>query len=537
MKEYFARDYNINGKDDITVVLRDILANLRGETGEKRLIFDKDTYFLSSKNSTKLHLNITNTIGINEWEKGEEIREQYVPIFIDNIDNLTIDFRNSTLIIKGVVTNIVIQNSTNIKIENVEIKTENPNLHELKVINKTPFYIDYELDSESKYKKINNKYYFVGEDYQLPFKYKVAKTWWICDIKPDTPNKTKRTFHPLISTKIKEIAPYKFRAYGFSSAKFEIGERLYLYDVRRQNAGIFVDNSKDITLYNVAQRFNYSLAVVCQHTHNLTIDSVDFTPVGAKKIVSIADFIQICMCSGDVIVKNSKFEGAGDDCLNVHGFHFKIVQTDCNKLVVRFMHPQSYGFMPFDKGDKLAYIDRNSLIEKGNATVISCKMFNEYDIELEVDIVPNSSWMVENITKTPNLLFENNYLNRIITRGILITTRGKVEILNNVFNDNSMSGILISDDANNWYESGLVNDVLIKGNTFNNSEEYDILIKPENTKFEGYVHNNITITNNKFNSKIGGGIFVKDSGNVLIKDNEIDEKNLKIINKNSNIIK
>ncbi len=536
MKEYFARDYNVTENTDITVILRGILADLRAEQGEKKLIFDKGTYFLTSKNSKKHHLNITNTIGIKEWEDGEEIREHYVPIFIENIDNLTIDFGGSTLIIKGVVTNVVIQNCKNIRLENVDIKTENPNLHELKVINKSAFYVDYELDCESKYEKIGNEYYFVGEDYKLPFKYKTATTWWICDIKPDTPNKTKRTRHPLFSTKIKEIAPYKFRAYGLNSARYKIGERLYLYDVRRKNVGIFVDNSEDITLYNVAQRFNYSLAVVCQHTKNITIDSVDFTPVGAKKIVSIADFIQICMCSGDVVVRNSKFEGAGDDCLNVHGFHFKIVDIKDNKLMVRFMHPQSYGFMPFDKGDELAYIDRFSLTEKGRATVIDCKMINEYDIELVVDNVPSSDLMVENITKTPNLLFENNYINRIITRGILITTRGKVQVLNNVFNDNSMSGILISDDTISWYESGLVQDVLIKGNTFNNSEGYDIMIKPENIKFDGYVHNNITITDNNFNSKIGGGIFVKDSGNVVIKDNNINEKEFKIINKNSKII-
>ena len=536
MKKYFARDYNIVENTDITVGFRAILDDLRAESGEKELIFDKGTYYLTSKNSTKLHLNITNTIGINEWEKGEEINEHFVPIYIDDINNLTIDFSNSTLIIKGVVTNIVITNSTNIKLENVEIQTDNPNLHELKVIDKKPFYTDYELDNESKYEKIGSKYYFVGEDYRLPFKYKTTKTWWICDIKPNTPNKTKRTFHPLLSTKLKEIAPYKFRAYGLNSAKFEIGERLYLYDVRRKDVGIFVDNSKNITLQNIAQRFNYSLAIVCQHTENITIDSVDFTPVGAKRIVSIADFIQICMCSGDVVVRNSRFEGAGDDCLNVHGFHFKIVDINNDKITVRFMHPQSYGFMPFDVGDELAYIDRTSLIKKGTAKVLGCKMLNEYDIELTVDNVPNVSLMVENITKTPNLLFENNYLNRIITRGILVTTKGKVVIRNNIFNDNSMSGILLSDDANMWYESGCCNDVLIEGNTFNNSEEYDILIKPENTKFEGYVHNNITIQNNEFNSKIGGGIFVKDSGNVVIKNNKINEKTFNIINKNSNII-
>ena len=514
-----------------------IFDDLRAEEGKKELKFEKGTYFITSDFATKKHLNITNTIGEKEWEKGEEKHLQNVAMYLENIKNLTIDFAESTLILYGVFTNIAIINSQNITIKNVQIRTDNPNLHEIKVVNKTAFYVDFAIDNESKYQKIGKSFSFVGKDYSLPFKYKLTKTWWIGDIKEETPDKIKRTFHPFLSSyKIKEIEPHKIRVYYFSTARFKMGERFYLYDVRRKNVGIFADNSSDIMLQNIKQTFNYSLAVVCEHCNNITIDSVDFSPENDRKMCSIADFIQICMCSGDVVVQNSNFEGAGDDCMNVHGFHFAVVNKEDNKIVVRFMHPQSYGFLPFDNGDKLAYIDKNSLVEKGGAVVKSAKMLNEYDIELAIDgVLPEDNCVVENVTKTPNLYFINNRLNRIITRGILVTTRGKVVIKDNVFNNNSMSGILISDDASAWYESGMVKDVLITGNTFNNSEEYDILIKPENKCFEGYVHNNIVIENNNFASKTGGGIFVKDS-KITLKNNTICEKDYKLINKNSQIL-
>lgn len=537
MKEFYARDFNVKPNTDITNSLKEIFSAIKNTEGDKVLIFDKGEYYLSKENSAVLNLDITNTIGDKEWHKNEEKRVYRTPIYIDGISNLTIDFMDSILTIFGKVNNAVILNCKNITIKNVDIRVDNPDIHELKVVDKKGMTVDFVLDKVSKYEKRKNGYYFVGKDYESSFKQNTVSSWWIGDIKPNNTDKIHRTKHPLFMAKIKEIAPYKFRAYYFRHTDFEIGERFYLFDVRRKNVGIFVGDSENITLKNVKQRFSYSLALVCQHCKNIYVDSVDFSPI-EKLMCSIADFIQICMCSGDVVIKDSNFEGAGDDCLNVHGFHFKIKSIANNKLVVGFMHPQSYGFLALDEGDDIVYIDPISLKELGRAKIKSAKMLNKYNIEIEVDSIQGArvGKVIEDITKCPNLLFKNNKINRIATRGILVTTRGKVVVEDNIFNSNSMSGILLSNDAISWYESGRVEDMLIKGNTFNSTEGYDILIKPENWKHAEYIHKNITITNNVFNSDLTGGIYVKSSDNVVIKDNIIQEKDFKIIGKNSNII-
>lgn len=539
MRELYAKDFNVKNGGDVTLALKEMLDVAKAEKGEKIIIFEKGEYKLTKANSTKLSLNITNTIGDKEWVSGEEKRTYYTPLYVDGIDDLTIDFGGSVLTIYGKMNNAVIVNSKNVTLQNVEIRTDNPDLHEIKVVSKKGLTVEYEIDKESKYEKRSDGYYFVGEDYELSFKHKPITTWWVGDVKPNTPNKIKRCGHPLLMSTIKEVAPYRIKATYFRPVNYEVGERFYLYDVRRKNVGIFADNCENFTLKNVKQRFNYSLAVVCQHCHNVTIDSVDFSPIGEKLMCSIADFIQICMCSGDVVVKDSNFESAGDDCLNVHGFHFKIKNIKDNKLTVSFKHPQSYGFLAIDKGDEIVYVEPMSLKEVGKAKVLSAKMISEYDIEVTVDNVSQAKVgdVIEDITKCPNLLFENNKLNRIITRGILITTRGKVVVQNNIFNSNSMHGILLSNDASSWYESGRVEDIIIKGNTFNSTEGYDIYIKPENVKHEEYIHKNITIINNVFNSDLTGGIYVKSSDNVFIKNNEIHEQNFRIDSKNSNVVK
>lgn len=88
-----------------------------------------------------------------------------------------------------------------------------------------------------------------------------------------------------------------------------------------------------------------------------------------------------------------------------------------------------------------------------------------------------------------------------------------------------MSGILLSDDARNWYESGMCCDVSIRENIFDYCGETPILILPENTVHHGAVHKNIEITNNIFRSYDGVCIFAKSTDYLFIKENQFRDKN------------
>ena len=88
-----------------------------------------------------------------------------------------------------------------------------------------------------------------------------------------------------------------------------------------------------------------------------------------------------------------------------------------------------------------------------------------------------------------------------------MSTPGKVTIENNVF-ESSGSAILIPGDANGWYESGAVKDLLIRNNTFNDpcmTSMYQfcegiISIYPEipAPDIKKPFHRNIRIENNEF---------------------------------------
>ena len=127
--------------------------------------------------------------------------------------------------------------------------------------------------------------------------------------------------------------------------------------------------------------------------------------------------------------------------------------------------------------------------------------------------------VIENVSANPDFEFSGNTINRIVTRGVLATTRGRIRIENNKFLNTGMSGVLISDDAKEWFESGCVNDVVIRGNAFMNCEEDAILIKPENRKYDGPIHRNILIENNLFVLNDTHALNVSCSSDIVLKGN------------------
>lgn len=527
MKILNAADYGIKPENDITVELFKLIEAAGQIDDEKTIRFEKGTYFFSSDKCKKYMLYITNTVGDSEFSAEETPHLNAVPIYFNHINDLIFDGNGSVFIIDGKVTNIAVEHCRNITLKNLEIRHLHPDMHELKVIRKSHFYVDFQIDSDSLYKLKNNKLYFYGMDYCCAADEKALNAHWIGLIRENTPNKIKRVSHPLIgAVKIQNLGNGKIRANYLNTFRFKTGDCFYLFDVRRQFAGIFVNQCENVILDNIKQRFNYSLALVLQDSKDVSLLNSEFAPEenSARKMSSVADFIQVCMCRGKIDIENNLFDGAGDDCLNVHGVHYQIKCVDKNKLIVSFMHPQSHGYNPLHPGDTIAFIHPKSLLESGRTEIISSRLLNEYEIELEVASSEKAlvGEVIEDISACPDVYFANNTLNRIITRGLLLTTRGKVIIRDNHFISTSMSGILLSDDARSWYESGMCCDVTIDNNLFDYCGQTPVLIKPENAVYKGAVHKNIRIINNQFKDYKGYCIRSKAADNIKVKGNKFN---------------
>ncbi|HEY8918091.1 MAG TPA: right-handed parallel beta-helix repeat-containing protein [Chitinophaga sp.] len=300
-------------------------------------------------------------------------------------------------------------------------------------------------------------------------------------------------------------------------------------DVTRDCAGIFMQYSSNIALSNIHINFMHGMGVVSQYCRNIKMDSITVRPAAGsgRTCAAWADILHFSGCSGAIEVNNSYLSAANDDAINVHGTYLKILEkTAPNKLLVAFMHPQTFGFNAFAAGDSIAYIHPESLLSTGENVIVNVEKVNDKQCLLtlknNIPAAVSTGDVVENTSATPQVWVHNTTLTRIPTRGLLVGTRRKVRIDHNTFEHTHMSAILISDDASSWYESGMVKDVSISNNTFNNCGEPVINIHPENTvSGTAAVHNNIAVTHNTFQLQGKGLLSAKSTANILFRGNTI----------------
>ena len=240
-------------------------------------------------------------------------------------------------------------------------------------------------------------------------------------------------------------------------------------------------------------------------------------------------------CKGQILVDSCRFSALMDDPINVHGTSVRIIEKkDAHTLLCKFMHHQSIGFTWARVGDSIGFIENETMSTFAKGIVASFTTISPETFEVKFrDAVPEglqAGNACENLSWTPDVHIQNSFFGSNRARGILISTPGKVIIENNVF-ESSGSAILIAGDANQWYESGAVHDVLIRNNVFNDAcltSMYQfcnaiISICPEIPKPDANkpFHRNIRIENNVFHPFDYPVLYAKSTDGISFTGNKL----------------
>lgn len=333
--------------------------------------------------------------------------------------------------------------------------------------------------------------------------------------------------------KVTEIAPHKVKM-EFGDKKnpgFVKGATYQFRHVRREYASVFCNKSARIRYENVSFHFMHGMGVLSQFSRDLTFDGVRVAPrKGSGRTCSAwADILHFSGCYGKILVKNSELSASHDDAINVHGTHLVVTEIrDRRHLTLTFKHRQTWGFEAYRKGDEVEFVNCASLLPKGGINRVEEASLSPDGRRMELtladdmpeDVCPND-WCLENVTATPAVTVKKSFIKLIPTRAFLLTTRRPMVIEDCTFIGTHNAAILVADDARSWYESGMVRDMTVKGNTFTECGEPVIKFHPENKTFEAPVHTGIRILNNTFNLLGRGAVGMKSTGDVLIKGNTI----------------
>ncbi len=439
-----------------------------------------------------------------------------VALFLKNKKNVTIDGNGASVIVHGKMTPMIFDLCENITVRNLTVDYACPTMAEFRVVSENNGTYELKINPECLFRIEGDNLIWQGENgldgkpywedsyigNRRHIKVYDPSTETISDFRRD--NLPFETIEQIDETTLHVTMKNK-------AVTLPVGCIFQTRNIVRDQTGSLFQRCKNLTFENLRIKFMHGLGMVSQFCENVTYRNCDLTPAEGRTIASTADFFQFSGCRGNLTVENCRARGAQDDYINVHGTHLRIVEKNGNKLTVRFMHAESWGFQAFEVGDELEFIKWNNLQPFGNVKVTAFEKISDTDIiitvegdipdlELEKDVVENATW-------TPNLYVRNCDFGPTAGRGILCTTRGEVIIENNRFRNLWGPALLLEDDCNFWFESGYTKEIIFRnnhvigcdfGNTWQDSPIIRYTPKVMDESSEEFVHGKLTLTNNRF---------------------------------------
>lgn len=497
------------------------------EQKAKILVFEKGRYDFWPEGAKRKEYFITNT----STEKECPSKVKTIGLLFEDMEGLTVEGNDASLIFHGKMTMIAFSHCKQMKLHNLHIDFERPAGSEITYTKADDKGVEVAMHRDTRYEIADGKIHLYGEGWRSNRNHCI-------EYNPQNEHFFySNGWNILSSSKATEIAPGIIRFSTPVDFRPQIGNTLTVRDIIRDQVGMFIYESQDITLEKIKIHYMHGLGIVSQFTRNITMKEVNCTPRqdSERLLASSADFMHFSGCSGKVSIMNCRYAGAHDDPINVHGTNLRAIeQTNTQTLILRFMHGQSYGFQAFSEGDTVAFVKASTMKRFASAKVIATKRLTDRTVEITFDrAIPKDLVLnhdcVENMSCTPEVEIRNCHFTRTSTRGILVTTPRKVVIAGNTFYKTGMSAILIEGDAEGWYESGPVKDVLIQNNTFidcaynGGPGNAIIALHPSNTIIDANcpVHKNVRIIGNRFQTWGNPVLYAKSTEEILFENNDI----------------
>ncbi len=484
--DIYAKDYGMfgNQKEGVGGALQRILDSLPQEP--VTLHIEPGEYHLYPEEGTPVPYRMSNTTS----EKQLPDPTRNIAIRIKEKRHLTIDGHGASFIYHGRMTQMVIEDSQDITIKNLNFDYADPLIFEGVVVRRGFYSFDLKVSEHS----------YIGKNLWKREGWSGVATHSVKIRSKDT--QWKRVRNPLKKPSFqRKIAPGVVRVYN-PFLRPSPGDIYHFREDLRDEMGFFIVTSKGVSLEDIRFFVTPGLGLLGQDSEDLFFSRIHCVPQEGRTCSGFADFMHLSSCRGRVEVIDSIFQGAHDDCINIHGTHLKVVeQRGDYQTLLRYMHHQTFGFAPARVGDTVALVDQKSLVPFFEGKVLDVEEVTprEYCITWDRQLpLQSESTLVANISANPSVLLEGNLFTQVPTRGVLITTSGPSVIRNNTFRGTYMSAILVANDGSSWYESGGVSNLTIEQNQFEQCGLPTIGILPEIKKFVQPVHGVITIRDNRF---------------------------------------
>ena len=540
-KTYKLTEYGIkpNTGQNITPLLTSIIEKIKSKTSAMEGVviqFEKGRYDFYPEGALKRTYYISNH---------DQDNPKTVGIEIEHFNNVTLKGKGTDLMFHGRMLPLALIESSNVKIQDLNIDFEKPQIAQVKIISNDTISgsIVFETAPWVKYKIKDSTFYNTGEGWEMQPTSGIAFE-----------NATKHIIFNSgdirVGTKgVSELSSGKIIAHHWKNKKLIPGTVIAMRSWHRPAPGIFVHKGKNIRFENVKVHYAEGMGLLAQLTENIYMDGFGVCLRGKndkRYFTTQADATHFSGCKGEIVSKNGLYEGMMDDAINIHGTYLKMIKkVDDRTVIGKYMHEQSYGFdwgniqdtVQFIKSKTMDLWDtKNTIVSITPIKSNSNDPIKEFRIEfakaLDPEIDPSKTDIgIENLSWTPSVVFTGNTIRNNRARGALFSTPKPTLVANNLFDHTSGCAILLCGDSNGWYETGSCRDITIRNNKFINAltSMYQftsavISIYPEIPDLTGqknYFHSGIRILDNQFETFDKPILYAKSVDGLIFKGNQI----------------
>ncbi len=475
-----------------------------------------------------------------------------VGIALENMKNVTFDGQGSDLIFHGRMLPVALVGCENCTLTNFSIDFAYPHITQATVISNDTVTgtIVYELAPWVQYRVADSTLVASGEGWENTPEYAIA-------FEPESRHVVYRTSDVWVKTRgVAETAPRRIEAKGWRNAQLLPGTVLTMRTWARPAPGVFLADDVNTTLRNIQVHYAEGMGLLAQMSETITLDKFSVCLRGIddpRYFTTQADATHFSGCKGKIVSTNGLYEGMMDDAINVHGTYLKIMKREDDRTVLAgYMHPQTYGFRWGEPGDTVQFITSRTMELAGGPNRIASieavdkpvgqgvKQFRiRFEQPLDAGIDPEAkaadgvtaSFGIENLTWTPEVVFNGNMIRNNRARGSLFSTPRATLVEDNMFDHTSGTAILLCGDCNGWYETGACRDVTIRRNKFVNAltnlfqfTNAVISIYPEIPDLadqQQYFHRGIVIEKNEFQTFDRPIVYAKSVDGLVFRDNVI----------------
>ena len=402
----------------------------------------------------------------------DHVAERAVALFLHNLHHTRIEAKGVTFLLHGQLLPVVIKGCGDLTLSGLTLDYPAPTLTQLEILAVEGDEVVARLPEETRF-RIEDK----GKIVLLLGEGRESRVRYSLPFASDGHMKAGRADVAFDPHSIRQLDEHRVAIKGWAEAPhLEVGDRYALRSGARPTPAITVIDSERIGLEGVTVHFADGMGLVAQDTRDISLDHFAVKRrEGSERYFTLqADATHFSNCRGHIRSVNGLYEGMADDAINVHGVYLRVDSLLPDRSVLAtFAHPQAFGLTWGAVGDTVRLVDRETLLPLLTTTISAITARDPHHKVIRLgDPLPNdlpAEMALENYSAMPSVYFANNVVRDNRARGALFSTHQRVICRDNLFDHTHGSAILLSGDANGWYESGPCEEVLITGNHFINA--------------------------------------------------------------------